>query len=537
MSDINTRSTTDETQREGGGDEPPGRRRSSMLDWFGGSTGTALVAKIVGLAIADALAIYGALTLWSFEAWGMLAALVAFTVLINWAYLSRKTIAAKYLVPGLIFLIIYQVFVVVYSFGLSFTNFGDGNNDTKEQAINTLLAVNETRVPDSPSFPAQVVESGGELGFLTTNPETGEQAVGFADQPLEPTEAADFTTLTFAEIAARQDEVFELRVPISEDPADGSLRTTDGSTVFVYESTLEYDEAADAMIDTQSGEVYVADGEIGAFVNPESGQRLNPGWQVFVGFENYTRLLTDERIRTPFISVFIWNFVFATLSVIGPLAIGLSAALVMDHRGMRFTRAYRALMILPYAIPSFLTTLVWQGMLNTDFGFINQVLLGGASIPWLSDPWLARLTVIFVQLWLGFPYFLIVSTGALTSIPDDVKEAAKMDGANGWQTFWQIKFPLLMIAIAPLTIASFAFNFNNYNTIRFLTDGGPTDVSAAVSVGATDILITFVDKLAFAGAVRQYGFASAIAVVIFIVVAGLSYFGFRRARTFEEIKD
>jgi arabinogalactan oligomer/maltooligosaccharide transport system permease protein len=256
---------------------------------------------------------------------------------------------------------------------------------------------------------------------------------------------------------------------------------------------------------------------------------------VFVGFENYTRVLTDERIRGPFFSVFIWNIVFGVLSVILPFAIGLGAALVLQHKGMRGVRAYRSVLILPYAIPAFLTTLVWQGLLNRDFGFINQVLLDGASINWLGDPWLARFSVVFIQLWLGFPYFLIVSTGALTSIPDDVLEAAKMDGANASQTFWRVKWPLLLVAVSPLLIASFAFNFNNYNVIRFSTNGGPTDTTAAVSVGATDILITFVDKLAFAGATRQYGFASAIAVVIFVLGAGISYFGFKRTQTFEEI--
>jgi arabinogalactan oligomer/maltooligosaccharide transport system permease protein len=174
-------------------------------------------------------------------------------------------------------------------------------------------------------------------------------------------------------------------------------------------------------------------------------------------------------------------------------------------------------------------------MLNTQFGFINQVLLGGADVPWLTDEWLARLSVIIVQLWLGFPYFLIVSTGALTAIPDDVLEAAKVDGASVRQTFWLVKWPLLLVAVAPLMIASFAFNFNNYNTIRFLTNGGPTDTTAAISYGATDILITFVDKLAFSGTFRQFGFASAIAVVIFIVIAGISYVGFKRTQTFEEI--
>jgi arabinogalactan oligomer/maltooligosaccharide transport system permease protein len=512
----------------------PGRAPRGRM-WFGGSSGIALVAKIAGLALVNALAIFGVLTLWSNEAWGMLTVLVLLAVLVNWAYLSPRTIAAKYLVPGLIFLIVYQLFIIGYTLALSFTNYGDGNQGTKAGSVETLLARNEVRVPDSPSYQLVVVEVGGELGFLVTDPDTGEQLVGSAEQPLASAEGVEVTELTFAQIIERQNEVFDLRVPISEDPEDGSLRTTDGRVAFEFVPTLEYDEEADTLTNTQTGEVFVADSDIGRFVSEETGRNLTPGWQQFVGLENYTRLLTDPRIREPFFSVFIWNIVFAFFSVLLPFALGLSAALILAHKSMRGVRAYRAVMILPYAIPGFLTTLVWQGMLNTRFGFINEVLLNGANVPWLTDPTLARISVLTVQLWLGFPYFLIISTGALTAIPEDILEAAKVDGATAGQTFWRVKFPLLLVATAPLMIASFAFNFNNYNTIRFLTNGGPLDTTASVTYGATDILITFVDKLAFAGTARQYGFASAISIVIFLIVAAISYVGFKRTQTFEEI--
>ncbi len=519
---------------------PPNAKRPRGMPWFGGSSGTALVAKIVGLALVDALAIYGVLTLWSAEAWGYLAALVLITVLINWAYISPRAIPAKYLVPGLVFLLIYQVFVVAYTLTLSFTNFGDGNQGTKEGAIETILLREERRVPDSPTYQIQIVREGGALGggglgFLTADPESGETLVGFEESPLAPANADDFTPLTFGEVVAVQSEVTSLRVPLSDDPADGSLRTDNGSTAFVNQPLLTYDAEANTLTNVETGEVFVADDENGVFVSQETNRAIRPGWQVFVGFDNYTRILTDERIREPFISVFVWNIVFGVLSVTLPFALGLLGAMALQHKTMRGVRAYRSILILPYAIPAFLTTLVWQGMFNTQFGFINQVLLNGASIPWLTDEWLARLSVVFVQLWLGFPYFLIVSTGALTAIPDDILEAAKVDGASVTQTFWRVKWPLLLVAVAPLLIASFAFNFNNYNVIRFLTDGGPTDTTASISYGATDILITFVDKLAFSGSFRQYGFASAIAVVIFIIVAAISYIGFKRTQTFEEI--
>jgi arabinogalactan oligomer/maltooligosaccharide transport system permease protein len=493
------------------------------------------MAKVIGLGLVDALAIYGMLVLWNAQAWGYLIGLIALTVLVNWAYLSPRTIAAKYLVPGLIFLLVYQVFIIGYTFALSLTNFGDGNQGTKERAIETLIARNEIRVPDSPSYPLTVVEVGGELGFLVTDPTSGEQLVGTAEEPLSSAEGVEVTELQFADVLQRQQEVFDLRVPFSEDIEDGSLRTTDGRTAFQFQPTLEYDEATDTLTNTATGETFTADSEIGRFRNNETGRSITPGWQQFVGFENYVAVFTDPRVRQPFFSVFAWNIVFALGSVALPFAVGLLIAMVLQHKTMRGLRLYRAILILPYAIPGFLTTLVWQGLFNTRFGFINQELFGGASIPWLTDPTLARISILFVQLWLGFPYFFIVSTGALTSIPDDILEAARVDGANARQTFWQVKWPLLLIAVSPLMIASFAFNFNNFNTVRFLTNGGPLNTEAALTYGATDILITFVDKLAFAGVDRQYGFASAIAIVIFVLVAAISYVGFKRTNTFEEI--
>jgi arabinogalactan oligomer/maltooligosaccharide transport system permease protein len=526
-------SDTQATATQAAPTQPPKRPKGQM--WFGGSNGVALVAKIGGLALVDALAIYGAITLWSNEAWGFLAALAVLTALVNWAYISSRAIPAKYLVPGLIFLLIYQVFVVAYTLVLSFTNFGDGNQGTKVGAIETLVQRNEVRVEGAPTLELTVIESGGEIGFQVVDPETDELSAGFAEQPLEPVEPGQYTELGLAQILEVQDEVTTLRVPISDDPEDGSIRALTTTSAAVFAPTLEYDPDSDSLIDTQTGEVFVADDDRGVFVSEASGQAIRPGWQVFVGFDNYSRILTDDRIRGPFLEVFVWNIVFGVLSVALPFALGLLGAMTLQHKNMRGTKLYRSILILPYAIPAFLTTLVWQGMFNTQFGFINQVLLNGANIPWLTDEWLARLTVVFVQLWLGFPYFLIVSTGALTAIPDDILEAAKVDGASVTQTFWKVKWPLLLVAVAPLLIASFAFNFNNYNVIRFLTDGGPTDTTAAVSYGATDILITFVDKLAFSGSFRQYGFASAIAVVIFIIVAGISYIGFKRTQTFEEI--
>ena len=179
---------------------------------------------------------------------------------------------------------------------------------------------------------------------------------------------------------------------------------------------------------------------------------------------------------------------------------------------------------------------VWeaQGLLNARFGFINQALLGGAEIQWLGDPMLARMSVVLVSVWFGYPYFFLVSTGALQAIPSDVIEAARADGATGWQTFWRVQFPLLLTAVSPLLVAGFVFSFNDSNSVFMLTGGGPPNLSSEIGAGATDILITLVFQKAFTQASADYGLASAFTVVLFLIVAVMAVILFRRTRRFEE---
>jgi len=163
------------------------------------------------------------------------------------------------------------------------------------------------------------------------------------------------------------------------------------------------------------------------------------------------------------------------------------------------------------------------------------VLLGGAEIPWLTDPWLAKASVLIVNLWLGFPYMFLVCTGALQSIPGDVIESARMDGARSSRIQRSIVFPLLLVSVAPLLIASFAFNFNNFTLIFLLTGGGPNYPGAPILVGHTDILISMVYSVAFESGLKQYGLASALSIIIFLIVGAISWAGFRRTRRLEEL--
>jgi len=526
--------------------EPPpskkSRRAARIAD--AASVGWKLmVFKVVALGIIDALAIYAALVLIQSEQWVPAVVVLAITAVANWVYLSRGNLPAKYLIPGLVFLFVFQIFVAGYTAYIAFTNYGTGHNSTKESAINALMLSAQERVPDSPAYEVTILEQFGEYSFLVTDPD-GEIELGGVDRPLEPVDGAEvedgkavglpgYTALKFAQIVQNQKAIADMAVPLSDDPNDGSLRTPDGSVAYVYLSSLEYDEAADTMTDTETGTVY-SDIGTGAFTAPD-GTELMPGWQITVGFDNFVRAFTEESIRAPFFSVLIWTFVFAFLSVATCFALGLFLAIVFNDPRMKSKKYYRVIMILPYAFPGFLSALVWAGMMNQEFGFINVVLFGGADIPWLTNEWLAKISILLVNLWLGFPYMFLICTGALQAIPDDVQEAARVDGASAWQIFRRIKLPLLFVAVAPLLIASFAYNFNNFSLIYMLTGGGPRDVTADVNVGATDILITMVYKVAFVGSKADYGLASAFSIIIFVLVATISVIAFRRTKALEEL--
>ncbi len=333
---------------------------------------------------------------------------------------------------------------------------------------------------------------------------------------------------------ASNDRVAEVNALVV--PSDTGEIVNDGfGAAFAKEQTRIYDEATDTVTDVSTGEVYsVVDG----YFTNEAGDQLLPGWRANVGLENYERLFNDEQTRDVFLRVFVWTVLFSLFSVGLTFFFGLQLALVFNDARMRGRRYYRSLIIIPYAIPSFMTALVWQGMLNQQFGVINRWL--GTNLPWLTgstgaDWYLPYISILLVNLWLGYPYMFLVCLGALQSIPADLQEAAQVDGASGWKRYRFITLPLLLIAVAPLLVASFAFNFNNFNLIFLLTEGNPPVQGS--DAGRTDILISYVYKLAFeSGGGADYGFASAVSLLVFIIVAGISAFSFRFTKVFEEIR-
>ncbi|NYF56815.1 ABC transporter permease subunit [Micromonospora purpureochromogenes] len=505
---------------------------------------TGLVVKVVLLGLVAGIAIWAAFPLIEAEKWVGLAILSATTAGLFYLYLTRRHIPAKYLVPGTIFLIAFQIFPVLYTASTAFTNFGDGHRGEKSDAIVAIQSSSVKQVPGSTQYLLSVATKGdpatGPLVFLVTDPKSGTVSAGDAGglTPLDAgevtvapggkvTAAEGYQVLNFGQASARSKEITDLVVPTS----GGALRSSGLSRAYEGRAIRAYDAGCDCVKDTETGKTWTADEEIGAFVAAD-GEQLAQGWKVNVGLKNFDRVLTDPAISGPFFGTLVWNFAFALGSTGVTFLLGLAIALALHSPRMRGTNLYRILLILPYAMPSFAMLLVWRDMFNTDFGLINNLF--GLGVDWFGQDWSARIAVILVQLWLGYPYMFLVATGALQAIPRELTEATSVDGASPWQSFRAVTLPLLLVALSPLLISSFAYNFNNFNAIYLTTEGGPFPADNPTS-GATDLLITYTYRLAFGAQGAQFGLAAAVSIFIFTIVAVVSAVSFSRTRKQEEV--
>ncbi|RPJ19935.1 MAG: ABC transporter permease subunit, partial [Chloroflexi bacterium] len=257
--------------------------------------------------------------------------------------------------------------------------------------------------------------------------------------------------------------------------------------------------------------------------------------------KNFVAFATSPALRGPLVQIVTWNFIFPTISVLSTFALGLAIAIMFNDRDFPLRKLIRSLLLIPYTIPGLISIIMWRGMLNAEFGVVNRFLEGliGVAPRWTTEPFWAQAAILLVNLWLGYPYFMLIASGALQSIPSDVYEAAMIDGATGWQRFRRITLPLLLVAVGPLLIASYVFNFNNFNLIYLFIQGGPPIVGAATQAGHTDILISYVYKLAFESSGRgvQYGLASAISIIVFFIVGAITLLQYRFTNMWEEVSE
>ena len=535
---------------------------ASQLD----SLGTGFWLRMLGLALLDSLALYSVFVLIADGATLMLIGLIVGTLFINWVYLWPRTQALRWITPGLMFMVVFVMVPIVYTSWVSMTNWRTGNVTTKEQTVEFW----ESKVFVDPDDEGELYEmyvytddSGADDFRLLLVSEENEYIFGKprlrSEPPIEdaveaegkfsdsdevpPPEFDGFTLLSKRDVFALSTQVdFKVLVVDVDDGEVVILGLSQGRVVQASQRYV-YDAASDTLFDTVEDQACTSGDSTqtkGNFIC-DDGTVLIPGWVSFIGFKNYTRIMTNELIRGPFLRIFVWNFIFALLTVALTFGLGLILAVALHHQQMKGLRFYRSIFIIPYAIPAFLSIIVWRGLLNANFGTVNRLLsplydlLGTDPIAWLNDPNWAKVSVLLVNLWLGFPFMFLLVTGALQSIPDDILEAARVDGARGTTVFRKITFPLLMVALAPLLIGSFAFNFNNFNLIFLLTGGGPPVLGADVPVGHTDILISFTFNLASAaGRGNNFGLAAAITMFIFLIVLVISAFSFRFTKRLED---
>jgi len=502
--------------------------------------------KILILGILDALAIWSIITI-IFDGYYWVGGILSLgVIIINYIFLSERTYPFRYMVPGLIFLLIMVIYPIFYTIFVSFTNYGTGHILSKKQVIEQFE--NQYYLSeDSTSYKYQIFEdSSADLKVIITSPDSESYLcenekiieVNLSDSrfiDMDKDGIIDqfdgYKKLDKIQIIQRLNELQNLKFK-----KDGYIIKLANLMEFkAYNKKYRFDFSQDKLLDLENEKVYYP---VEGYFISQQGERLTPGFKANVGFGNFTRLIKSPQISGPFLRVFGWTFLWAFLSVITTFALGLTLAIVLNDPYLKLRKIYRTLLIIPYSIPAFISCLIWRGFFNTEVGIVNRILNNffQVIIPWLQHPIWAKVAVVVVNLWLGFPYMMIITLGALQSIPSELGEAASIDGASRWQQFKNITFPLLLVSLAPLLIGSFAFNFNNFNVIYLVTQGRPAIPGAGTPAGATDILISYTYRLAFEG-VRgnQWGLASAVSIIIFIIVAIISAIGFRYTRALEEV--
>lgn len=260
----------------------------------------------------------------------------------------------------------------------------------------------------------------------------------------------------------------------------------------------------------------------------------------WVGFETFSSIFTLTAYRDTFFAVFSWTIIWTLAATTLQLIIGVFTALVLNQPHIRFNRFFGVIMLLPWAVPAFITILTFSNIFNPSVGaintqvipFFNQIIpfLEIPAISWKTDPFWTKIAIIMIQGWVGYPYIYVLTSGILQSIPNDWYEASVIDGATAIQKFKHITMPHIFAVAAPIFITQYTGNFNNFNLIYLFNEGGPGSVGSGA--GSTDILISWIYKLT-TGTSPQYNISAAVTLIISAIVITISMIIFSRTRAFE----
>lgn len=504
----------------------------------------ALTLRLAAVIVVDAALLWLILQLIGDDNLPLAVALAFVLVIFSLCFTLERLKAWRWLCIGLCLATLFVLYPITYTFVLSTTNNGSGHILSKARAIETFEAQQYVpegaatyrwtayQSPDGTSYLLWLQAEDGttqvaRIGADITAAVPGAGSVGAPDEDGIPSNIDGYRRLAKREVVPLIDALSHIEFGAPPD----AVEITSLNAASVTAQRYVYDAAQDALIDQVTGVLYRP--VRGTFVS-DAGDELTPGFTVGIGLDNFNRFFNSAALRGPLTTIIAWNFGYAFLSVVCSFALGLFIALLFND--LPGKRVIRTLLIIPYPIPALVSILIWRNLLNPDFGALVNLFetIFGSSPGWLTDPTATRAAIVVINMWLSYPYFYIVSSGALQAIPTDFLDAAAVDGANVWQRFTRITFPLLLRIVSPLLVASFAFNFNNFNLIYIFNSGNPPIAGSPIPAGHTDILISFVYKLAFTNSTREYGFASAISIVLFAFVAVITWIQFRYTRLLED---
>jgi maltose/maltodextrin transport system permease protein len=500
-----------------------------------------IVRKFIGPSILAASVLAGLYLLFMlYHAGHTLAGCVMLALfgLTAYVFTSPRAYAYRYLFPGAMAVLVFVLLPVVYTVSLSFTNYSSKNLLPLSRATAYLL--DETEVSDSGTYAMSLYGDGKQYRLRLARPDSGEALVSaplalrnavplkVALAPMESSQQAVLgRPLGFKDVIARQ---ANLKMLTLVTPDRSELRMV--SLRAFGPSERVYQQREDGNLQVVATGAVIKPNMLTGFYERADGSRIEPGFKVNIGVAHYLHIFADQAFRAPFFRIFVWTVTFSFLTVCTTTAMGMLLAVLLNWESLRFRAVYRTLLFLPYAVPAFISILVFKGLFNNNFGEINLVLdaLFGIKPAWFSDTTLAKAMLLIVNTWLGYPYIMVICMGLIKAIPSDLYEASALAGAGPVTNFFNITVPLIAKPLTPLLVASMAFNFNNFVLISLLTGGRPDFIDTTLPAGTTDLLVSYTYRIAFEDSGQNFGLAAAISTIIFLLVGAISLVNMRLAR-------
>ncbi|MDE7424398.1 MAG: sugar ABC transporter permease [Lachnospiraceae bacterium] len=270
-----------------------------------------------------------------------------------------------------------------------------------------------------------------------------------------------------------------------------------------------------------------------AFTNYDATHQ--PPAKVFswVGFSNFFALLNPSgKFGSTFLNILLWTFIWAIFATFLNYIFGMILAILINRKGTKYKKFWRTMFVISIAVPQFVSLLLVRIMFS-EYGPINSMLrdMFDVTAPFWTNPTWARVTIIIVNLWVGMPYTMLITTGILQNIPSDLYESARVDGANAATIFWKITLPYMLFVTTPKLITDFVGNLNNFNVIYFLTAGEPVSSDYFQAAGKTDLLVTWLYKLTVDKS--DYCYAAVIGIAVFVISATLSLIVYRNTGSYK----